>query len=91
MGMLRPPVYVVDDPSDPDYGLWVDAPFNPHSGIAWFEPISQDIYAEAATIQYTTFSSIFIGVDSFAYVATDDRTLTTYSAPATVTIEVFED
>lgn len=81
---------LIDDPSDPDYGTFVDTPPNPHPDITWLEPAAQDIYAEQATLLYAPFSSSFTGLDSFSYVATDDRTLTTYSAPATISLLIFE-
>jgi hypothetical protein len=85
-----PPQYLVDDPSDPDFGLSVDPPSTADPTILWGQPNPQDIYAEALTIEYVTFSSTFTGFDSFTYVASDDRTLTTYSPAATISIEIFE-
>ncbi|MFN4015225.1 MAG: VCBS domain-containing protein [Reyranella sp.] len=84
------PIYLLDDPRQPDYLTWAVTPPNPHPDIFWIQPARQGIYSEEAILLYVPFSSLFTGFDSITYVATDDRTLTTYSAPATVLFEIFE-
>ena len=84
------PLYFVDYPSDPDYGSYIDTPPNPHPEIVWIPAVWQHDHGQQATVIYTTFSSSFTGFDSLTVVATDDRTLTTYSAPATINLQIFE-
>ena len=83
------PFFVIDDPREADYLTWVTPPPNPHPGITWIDVTRQDDYAETSAMIYNTYLSTFTGIDVFTFVATDDRTLVTYSAPATVSLLSF--